>query len=1353
MPEPKVIGKISNTLEEIRDILVGKKESKLNNSLQAIAKTNVSVTSLMKELVDTTKKQHKLSILEAVRDNKNSGKGLSKKTDKVIHKIYDILHEISESVNKIYKKGNFDLKSNSDSKALKSLMKDAKKDKRAERIMNMIKIVTNLRKLSFKDLFLAKKKVKQVEKIFDKLKLVHDKLGSQKDVKKLISFAKDAIDIVKRLNKIALMSKMAVMGAKAIDKVFFGKWGLIKTLNKMKRHERSIKKAKKMMRNLMVLSGQMLLVALFMTGVASLGVGAMAGAVMAAGMMVVFGLTFSVIGMFEKPIRKGILIMAPLMISVILAGVGLMLINKGTKGLEWDQLGKAGAAIVGFGLIAALLGIPPVAAVVGTGTLLLVGLGVALVALGGGIALFNLLVTNKAIKKVSKGIPKILKAITSIFGTDDKKSSGVTNFGNGVLGFVMGCLRLGGAWFAAATLIVVSVSLGIAGLVLRSWNNFDTKAIDKIEYAIGKLDKVFGLGFKEKTTASSLALDVVNTLTSPFQAVSALLKFGKNFLRLGTLLLASLVMGMIKGSIDKWSNFNPKSLDNVKTAFEKLDDLFDLGLMKPNNAKGYALDIARAGIDTLTWQIQTISTLLRCGKVFVKMATLMLAVMITDYVVEKIKGWDNFKSEPIDKVTAGITKLSDFFNLGLGKKKENLVSIAVDSVMDAARMTGDFIGLGASLLRMGVVFVKMGTLAIAVGIMDYVVDKVKEWETFDGTPIDNVLTGVGKLSDFLGLGLGENRKGIVGAVNGLVIDVVSLVGNFFGLGAALLRMGSVFTKLAVLSYSIGVVDEFVKVVAKWKGFNGEPIDKVLKHIQSFGDFFGIEFGKKNIVEKGISLFGDIINVAGVGALELGSTLLSAGSQFVKLGVLSTAVGVVEKMIDAMIKAGKNSSLMKDSLNGVFEAIDLMIEYFFHDDKLDTSMWDNIKSVGMTAIGGLLAGPIGAIGGMLLSSDDRKTKLSVLTMAVGIVDKMADVIIKMGEKKPQDAKIALDNTFKALEMMTDYLFGKSDGTGSNALERVGKAMEAAHGDSDGLWECLVGDGSDVLDTRIGVLAGCIGVVGEMADIITSMDEIKDMGATLQNLFNAIDKTLVYISGKNEDELSDIDDIASELPGIFESLKEVIEQLDGNYDKPLDNLNKLIGGFSKFNNVTATSMSLTSNSLAAITESLSKYSISANGERIKQLNTVMYRFHKFAELNNPLMFQPITKVIDKINTVEIEKAQALTDTFKSFSNISTIGSFFFNFKQQVALFTDACVRLVDAINGNTDALTTENIMNEADNVTPEPSKKSVAIANTQELAAMIAEAINEHRFGGGMSDAIPVELRINGNGGDSWVITRW
>ena len=145
-----------------------------------------------------------------------------------------------------------------------------------------------------------------------------------------------------------------------------------------------------------------------------------------------------------------------------------------------------------------------------------------------------------------------------------------------------------------------------------------------------------------------------------------------------------------------------------------------------------------------------------------------------------------------------------------------------------------------------------------------------------------------------------------------------------------------------------------------------------------------------------------------------------------------------------------------------------------------------------------------------------------------------------------------------------------------------------------------------------------------------------------------------------------------------------------------------------------------------------------------------------LNYAKTTKPLRTIIDKVNRLDIEKATALTDMFKSFANVRE-KSIFSSFQDSVEEFTEACIKLVDAINGNTDALNSgDNETSSSDgntntntNGSTEKRGTAVQLMNIDELAQAIAQ-----RIGGGRTPNVisTVDLRINGQGGDSWTIRR-
>ena len=1358
MPDPKVIGKISSTLEEIRDILLGTKPSKLYNSIQTIASTNIAMTELMKELVEDTKEVKEIKLKDAVIGSKKSD-DLMKSANKTMLNISETLSTISDNVKSIKKKAGLTLRDSDDRKVLNDIIRDTQKDSKGNKLLSMINVITQLQHIKISDLFAANLKVNKIEKIYDKLLGVFEKINGHKDIKpkELNDFALNAITIVRKLAKIAYLSKFAQIGAEAIDKVFLGKHGLVGTLVEMKKHEKEIKQAKKMTNDLFIITGKLFGVALMLTGIALLGVPAMAGVIMAAGIIVVLGGAMALLGVFEKPIRKGNLVVVGLMTAMVLAGAGLWLLNKGTKDLEWEQLGMAATAIMGFGLIAALLGIPAVFGFVGLGCIALSLMGVALIAIGGGVAMFGLLVTDEAISKVANGIPRIFTAMTSIFG-DEKP--GNASFDDTVMGLVTGSLRLGGSLFAAGALIIMGISLGILGLCLRTWKDFDTKAIDNIEYAMGKLDKIFGLDVKGQNKSFGGAL--FDTLTSPIQMASTLLNNGKIFVKMGTLLFAGVVLGLIKNSIDKWKNFDTSSLDNIDTALTRLDDMFGLGIKNKSVGDVTIKDAFMGVVDFAANPFKLVSTFLSAGRTFVKLGTLMASVFVVDYTIEKMRKWKGFDVSCLDNVLSTVRKFGDFFGIQFGEKK-------------SSKPTGFW---------------------------------------------SNLFGGIGDI--------------ITGAVN--------TVAGTFQMGSALLRAGGDFLKLGVLSIAVGVVDKMVgtmlKVANSGKKLDG-ALDPVFGAFDKMIDYFFNDDRLDMPMWDGIRNLGKVAlgaMIAGpVGAL--GATLLASDDRKTKLSILTTAVGVVERMSKAIINMSKYSKDVSSGLEVTFEALDKLVDYLFGspDDKgagalsrIGKAMNANSKKASFTAFGaiagGVLGGPVGAlIGGGLgyLMGDDGSralnTQLEILVTCVGIVATMANALTKMKDLSP-NIDTAIEKVFYALEKITDYFFGDADGTQAGALARVGKAMTKARLGSflsSDFLTAFFGNGSGKIETQLELITSCVGIVSQVADTVSKMSDTENVDTAIDNLTGSLDKIINYVLGYTEDDLDDIDDIADEfhditdhlvkcvdvfegkeqaitnlenfankgmpsirkiirsmnfgedgedyldsiedvadeLPGIFGSLGRALDKINGDYEDSIKTLDGLYTTMGKFSFGDIAQLRSAGSAFGDLTNSLINYCNLTDERKINKLNSLMNRFISFANLNNVDMFAPVNKVVDKINTIDIEKANALKDTFKSFTDMNTFGGFFFNFKKQVGLFTEACVRLIDAINGNTEALTTENIMDEAENATPEPSKKAVAIANVKELADQIADAINGNGFGGGFGEAIPVELRINGDGGDSWVIRKY
>lgn len=1579
MPEPKVIGKISNTLEEIRDILLGSKSSKLQNSLQDISGSTISLTEMVQELVDITKKQAKVNL--------NNTRVTTVKTDKILKKatgslddIKDILSSIAYNVSDFSKKSgkspNSDILNNP-RKFFTEMSKDIDRgNSKGNSLISMINVFSRLSTISMKDIMKSKLKIKEITKTFENLKKSFEKFKNKKEIEDVTKYSLSAIEIVKKISKVGIFYLPAKLGVKAIDVVFFGKNGLLSKLKEFNKSKDDIKKAKKHILDLSVISGKLFAVTLMMTGVALFAPAAIAGTLATIGIMwsfgklfekfgdkdrdkkmkkggeamrlvmtsvlyagaaltliaigtknlkwgqlfkvigavwafgeltmyfgkketkkkakdaaesmawimgsmaiagaamgvvniatkglkwkqvVLFGLTilefalitkkvaenekqikkasvtmgimmgsmfvagvalgminlatkgfkfeqllmmglsimtfvgitqyvskydkkireasvtmcimmgaFTLAGLaigvinlasrelnlmqvlavgatifefvlitryvskYNKDIRtasvtmnilmgsmiiaglglylvnkatkhmkfeqilifgagvlalasatviisrfgdeirkgaislsimmgamviagaglylinqgtkdmeweqlgmaavaiggltlltagaglldvvvgKGAKTIAVAMAAMVMAGAGLYLLNKGTKDMEWNQLGMAGVAILGFVGIAALLGMPPVFAAVALGTVALGLLGISILAIGAGVALFGSLVDDNAIEKVSRGIPKVIEALTSVFG-DGKDSNGNASFGDSVIGIITGCLRLGGVLFSSAALLIASFSLVFAGLALRTWANFPTSAIDNVEYAVGKLDNLFGLGFRksENMTVGGLGGAALNLGGNIIGLCSTLIQSGKVFFGMGTLLFASVVLGMMKTNLDKWKNFDVKS---------------------------------------------------------------------------------------IDKITKAVTKIDEFFGLGITKKRNSIASKIGGIFSDAFNIVTSPLTLGAGLIKSSESFNRLGRLSFAIGIVDKLAD---------------LMIKAGEKSGEMDTGLG--------------------------------RVFRAFEKF----------EKFV--------FKDTKIS-----LSSIG---------KSLIEK-----------------------ITGNDAKSRLAVMKAAIDVVDRMVESIIKMGNYSGNIDSSIDSTFYALEKISDYFFADS--DNKSSNVLKRIGKSISS---ANILGLWGG----ADKIETRLEILTSCVGIIGVMADALSKMNDLSP-NIKTSIDNVFYALELVSDNFFGNADKDKASVLKKAGSAIRKSN-----LSGFFFG-GS--IKSRLEVILGCVGVIKSVADVVEMMgDESRDVEGNINKLCNALDTIVTRITANvDEDTLDDIEDIVDEFPAIFKHIKKILDNFEGLDENSVKNLEtisgkcvpdilKVIYTFKSLNEKDVDSIEDITDDMSKIFKNVKKllnYIPKDASSKIKDVSMIGSALNSFksVDLNKVIMSEKefgklsrgivdvtsksdfgkmklfnsvlnnfsqisnsggtfsnsVSTVVDKINAIDIEKATALRETFKSFTGLSSVGGFFSNFRKQVNLFTNACVKLVEAINGNTDALRSETDIDETGGTTTIVNEsKTVAISNVQELAEKITESMRKLNIGNGgfgNNDEVSVELRINGEGGDTWRISR-
>ena len=156
--------------------------------------------------------------------------------------------------------------------------------------------------------------------------------------------------------------------------------------------------------------------------------------------------------------------------------------------------------------------------------------------------------------------------------------------------------------------------------------------------------------------------------------------------------------------------------------------------------------------------------------------------------------------------------------------------------------------------------------------------------------------------------------------------------------------------------------------------------------------------------------------------------------------------------------------------------------------------------------------------------------------------------------------------------------------------------------------------------------------------------------------------------------------------------------------------------------------------------------------------------FEQMSNPSFasagetMRRASSFVRAINTVDMEKAMSLTEMFKSFASLGKTSNVFSNFDKRVKQFTDACIELVNAINGNTDAInnseeevTVKDVSGEEKTVKRKDAElmpKQMVMLNVDDLAMAIADQLNSLNVD---CDA-NINLQINNESGNEWRISR-
>ena len=297
------------------------------------------------------------------------------------------------------------------------------------------------------------------------------------------------------------------------------------------------------------------------------------------------------------------------------------------------------------------------------------------------------------------------------------------------------------------------------------------------------------------------------------------------------------------------------------------------------------------------------------------------------------------------------------------------------------------------------------------------------------------------------------------------------------------------------------------------------------------------------------------------------------------------------------------------------------------------------------------------------------------------------------------------------------------------------------------------------------ADAIGAIGDsMYKISKALKEFNEIGDKAVNrMMDSVDKIANYFFD-NKKKVN-----TGKSWKIQRSMEYIADGLSYFDDKTKDiDSKRLLENFDVFNKVSSQILDKWKtdyrDTATDINKSMSILVNSFNDAGSKYRKSVKATTTLFKQMSNPNFaasgktMRIASNFVRSVNAVDIDRASSLTDMFKSFASIGKAGNVFSRFDKRVKQFTEACIELVNAINGNTEALnnsdevvTVKNEFGEQETVKRKDAElmpKQMVILNVGDLANAIAEQLNSLSVD---CDA-NINLQINSESGNEWRISR-